>query len=161
MNNKPLISELDELKELGNNFNSLEPHKKAFLEKYAEIGVINETARAIGVSEAIIYVWRKQEPFKKLFELASEAFTQKLELELYKRALGYTQAKMSDVLLMFALKARRPDLYREKIPELKLPGEITIKLALPDRVYPKELIEASSEASQAIQEGAKEEGGSN
>ena len=122
-------------------YRELPPNKKTFLDAFAEVGVINEAAKTAGVIDRTVRFWRENKEFAALFALAEEAFTQKLELELYRRALGIKQAKMSDVLLMFALKAKRPDVYREKVGEGRFTGEITIRLALPGRRY-EELPEA-------------------
>ncbi len=40
---------------------------------------------------------------------------ERLETELYRRAMDVDKSKMSDVLLMFALKAKKPEIYREKM----------------------------------------------
>lgn len=132
-----------ELDDLELYYLTLPPERKAFLDKYADIGVINETCRLLGVTDRTVRRWKEEKPFQQLFALAEEVFTQKLELELYKRALNKDVSKMSDVLLMFTLKAKRPDVYREKTIAPTIVGDIIIKMAIPpynDKLLNKENI---------------------
>ncbi len=52
------------------------------------------------------------------------------EAELDKRVLT-TPSKQSDILLMFGLKALKPDVYREKITGPLIGGDIKIIMAIP------------------------------
>jgi hypothetical protein len=85
--------------------------RAAFCERLANGFSVTEGAKAIGVERATVYLWRKKEPeFAAQWEAALDKGTEHLEDEAVKRA---TEGK-SDTLLIFLLKARRPNVYREK-----------------------------------------------
>lgn len=87
-------------------------NQAAFLEAFAVTGVITYAARAAGVDRSTVYHWRDaDDAFAKRFYDAIEDSTELLETTAFKRA---TQKEMpSDTLLIFLLKARRPERYRE------------------------------------------------
>jgi len=123
----------DSLQALRESEASLSPHQRVFLQRFSDFGTVHATAKAIGVHFSTAFYWiKRNENFARCYELAKEAYTQKLELELYRRSLNANASKMSDVLLMFTLKARRPDIYREKsLIDKPIIGDITVKLAVP------------------------------
>jgi hypothetical protein len=53
------------------------------------------------------------EGFKASYAESAEVFTDSLEQTMWDRIADPTGNRGSDILLMFALKARRPDVYRE------------------------------------------------
>ncbi len=107
--------------------------KQAFLDNYKEFGYITNTCRAIGVSYSRYYEWMSDESFSS----ASSAIKKEIdndrldryEAELDKRVLT-APSKQSDILLMFGLKALKPDVYREKVTPL-IGGDIKIIMAIP------------------------------
>lgn len=109
--------------------------QKRFLESYAETGNIHHACREAGVSRSTFYRERaRNDEFNELALDAIDAAVDRLELEAWNRAAegetrirtettidakGRTITKRieetvkSDSLLMFLLKAARPEKYRE------------------------------------------------
>ncbi len=123
-----------------------------FLQDLRETGNVSAAARHVGKSRAALYRARKQDAaFAAEWDDALEEAADWLELEALRRAVDgteegrYFQGEMigtitrySDSLLMFLLKARRPQLYgglRQPIPEdgetdiERLRGELETKMA--------------------------------
>lgn len=79
---------------------------------------ITAACRAANITRRTYYDWLDEHPeFRKLAEEAIEAGTDGLEDVAADRAM-----ERSDQLLMFLLKSRRPDLYRERT-ETRLTGD--------------------------------------
>lgn len=103
-------------------------HKKTkFLEAYARLGTASGAAEETGISRATHRRWLASEAYRKAFEAAEDEATELLEREALRRAVDGreepiyfngvqvgTTRKYSDVLLIFLLKAKRPDVYRER-----------------------------------------------
>lgn len=86
--------------------------KKAFLDAFRTIGVIAPAAAHCGISRHAVRMARIRDPkFAAEFDEALEASTERLEAVAFARASR--EKEPSDVLLMFLLKARRPEMYRE------------------------------------------------
>jgi hypothetical protein len=101
--------------------------KRAFLQAFSKVGVVTESARIVGISRLIHNIWLKKDAeyaaaFQRAFEMAGDY----LEAEAWRRAtqgidepVFYQGAqcgvvrKYSDTLLIFMLKAARPNKYRE------------------------------------------------
>lgn len=101
--------------------------KAAFLLLLAEGYSIGEAAKAQGLSRRSAYdLKQKDEEFAEAWDDAREEFTELLEREVWARAIGKPRTVMdkkgnvheievaSDILLMFALKARKPE-YRDSM----------------------------------------------
>jgi len=108
----------------------------AFLAAYAETGNISWAARAAGISRQRHYVWSEQsEAYREAAAVAQSEAVEFLELEARKRAAEgmrqykfhegtpilhpitgepYYEEKRSDTLLIFLLKALKPEMYRER-----------------------------------------------
>jgi hypothetical protein len=99
-----------------------------FLEALIDKGTVNSAAKAVGVQRTTPYALRKRDAsFAEAWAEAEEASTQKLEAEAIRRATEGIEKPVtiagkrevirtySDTLLIFLLKARRPDVYRERI----------------------------------------------
>lgn len=98
------------------------PKKRAFLKAFARIGFVVKAARAAKIHFSSHYEWLKSDAtYAAAFEEAREACIETLEAEAYRRATD--KKKPSDVLLIFLLKAARPEVYRE-VKELKHSGEL-------------------------------------
>ena len=81
-----------------------------FLDTYAKTGSITEAAKAAKISLATHYRWLEIDPaYRKAFEAAQQQAVDLLEGEAFRRALAG-----SDELLIFLLRAWRPDRYRER-----------------------------------------------
>lgn len=84
--------------------------KRLFLASLAEGNSVARAARDIGYSRTQVYEWRKTDPeFAMAWEDAIEAGTDELEDHAVQRAKDG-----SDTLLIFMLKARRPERYKER-----------------------------------------------
>lgn len=106
------------------------PKKKAaFLKSLEETHIVTDAARAAGVHRSTVYDWYEKDPeFAKLWDETVERSTELLEREAYRRAaVGVEEPvfyqgkqvgkvkRFSDTLLMFLIKARKPDMYRERV----------------------------------------------
>lgn len=108
-----------------------------FLEALSETGNVTESAKMANVSRRTIYNWRAaDEDFAKAWNDAAELGCDALEDEATRRAkdgvdepVFYkgeecgTVRKYSDTLLIFLLKGRRPDKFKDRISnEVSGPG---------------------------------------
>lgn len=107
--------------------------KHAFLEVYREWANITYACQQTGVGRSTVYAWQEHDSeFAAAFHTAGEQATERLEREAWRRATEGSPYKRtsywhgepvgtdekieySDNLLMLLLRARRPDLYREKV----------------------------------------------
>ena len=101
----------------------------AFLAAFADMGNVSYACTVANVSRSMIYrLVEHDEQFAAAYRQAELASTEALEQEAYRRAckgtprpvwqgkelMGHVQ-EYSDLLLIFLLKARRPDVYRERV----------------------------------------------
>lgn len=87
------------------------PWMAKFLELYMATGNITLSARGSGIERTTVYRQRRSDPvFAAALESSHEAAIDMLEAEARRRAMNG-----SDTLLIFMLKAARPDVYRETI----------------------------------------------
>lgn len=104
--------------------------KKAFLEHFAQTGNVSESCEAVGIKRrSNIYDWQERDDqFAAGFRESEIRATERLESEARRRgAEGYEEPvfhqgaecgrvrKFSDTLLIFLLKARAPEKYRERV----------------------------------------------
>lgn len=104
--------------------------KRRFLISFRVTGNISESCNAVGVgSRTTIYNWQEHdEAFASAFREAEIQSTELLEAEARRRAatgveepvfhqgaVVGTVTKYSDTLLIFLLKARAPEKYRERV----------------------------------------------
>jgi transposase-like protein len=109
--------------------------KELFLEAYKQCGTIVQACRETGIGRTTIYMWRNDDPeFLKALDVAEDEATESLIAEARRRAhdgvdkpIYYKGSKVdtvkefSDTLLMFLIKAKRPE-YRDKnVTELQTP----------------------------------------
>lgn len=84
--------------------------KAAWLATYRGGGTREEAAKKAGVSRRTFYRWLElDEEFRREVDDAKEESTERLEDEAFRRAMAG-----SDTMLIFKLKARRPEIYRER-----------------------------------------------
>ena len=101
--------------------------KQKFLEAYARLGNASAAAEETGINRRSHTRWLESKAYRKQFEEAEDQATEVLEREALRRAVDGrdepvyfngvqvgTVKKYSDVLLIFLLKAKRPDVYRER-----------------------------------------------
>ena len=84
---------------------------RAALAAYRKYGTVRQAARKIGIGRSTWYDWLEADPelFRE-FVAASEDVVDELEEEAIKRA-----KHGSDALLTFLLRAKRPQVYRERV----------------------------------------------
>ncbi|MGH7458564.1 MAG: terminase [Longimicrobiaceae bacterium] len=106
--------------------------RSAFLDAFAEMGLVLTAAKKAGVARSTVYRERQRnEDFALRWAEVEEWTTEEMEQEARRRAvLGVAEPvyqrgelvghvrKFSDTLLIFLLKARRPEMYRENRLEL-------------------------------------------
>lgn len=102
--------------------------RAAFLKALADSGNVSEAARAAKASRSRAYQLKAEDPdFAAEWADALEVATDALDAEARRRAIDGVESprfhqgkiagtvkKYSDTLLMFLLRAHRPDLYRER-----------------------------------------------
>lgn len=103
--------------------------KRLYLEALAKVGVITYAAKVAGISRQTVYEWLEADPdFARRHQEALLESTERMEQEAWRRAvLGTTKPiyyrgrrigtlrEHSDTLLIFMLKARKPETYRERV----------------------------------------------
>lgn len=106
---------------------SAQKAKGKFLAAYAKLGNCSAAAEATGINRHHHKYWMaKSAEYREAFAAADDEATEALEKEARRRALEGreepvywngqqvgTVRKYSDVLLIFLLKAKKPDIYRE------------------------------------------------
>ena len=81
--------------------------------------MVNEAARVAGVGRRTVYDRRsRDEDFKRAWDEALEAAIERLEVQAIRRAMDG-----SDRLMMFVLRARRPEVYVERYQVQKASNE--------------------------------------
>lgn len=113
--------------------------KAAFLKAFGVAGTILHAAAAVGIDRHTHYNWLKSDPeYAAAFAEAEVGVTELLEHEAVRRAkdgveepvfhdgaiVGH-KLKYSDLLMIFLLKARAPQKYRETIRN-EHSGDVTI-----------------------------------
>lgn len=98
-----------------------------FLAELARTGIVSDACRAAGIHRNTAYLWREQsDHFRQGWEQAEATATEAMEAEMRRRAVEgcrrpvFQQGRQvgevteySDALLMFMLRARAPEKYRE------------------------------------------------
>lgn len=88
--------------------------EKAFLAGLREHGLVCRAAQDAGISKSWVYDRREASTrFARLWDEALDISTEILEAEAMRRALSHESP--SDTLLIFLLKARRPNVYRDNV----------------------------------------------
>lgn len=105
------------------------PKKPCFLAAYAKVGNVTAAAKISKCDRTHVYKWLKDDPeFVKAFEEAGNEATEHLEIEARRRAVEGTEKPVfhkgevcgtireySDTLLIFLLKGRKPEVYRDNL----------------------------------------------
>ncbi|NPV90087.1 MAG: terminase [Firmicutes bacterium] len=112
----------------GVNKSGEEKKRREFLSAYAEYGNVTQAAQKAGIDRASHHKWlREIDGYREAFSEAIEEAADRLEREAWTRAvigvdrIIYYRGEpcgvvrdYSDTLLMFLLKAARPELYKER-----------------------------------------------
>jgi hypothetical protein len=102
--------------------------QKVFLDSFRELGTVSAACIAAGIGRTTAYRWRQaDEDFALAWHDLEEDTTDEMEREAYRRAVEgvpepvfhkgeeiATINRYSDTLLIFMLKARKPETYRER-----------------------------------------------
>jgi hypothetical protein len=103
--------------------------KPVWLEAFSELGTVSAACEVAAVGRTTVYQARQQdETFALAWADLEERTTERMEREAYRRAVEGVRSdiffrdqvvgeevKYSDTLLIFMLKSRRPDVYRENV----------------------------------------------
>lgn len=85
--------------------------QRRFLEAFAETGMVSQACRIAGINRSTAYRARQRnESFALAWADVEERTTEELEQVARQRAVDG-----SDTLMIFLLKARRPETYRENV----------------------------------------------
>ena len=92
----------------GNSKERILLKKRHFLEMFADIGVITQSAASIGYDRNVILRWRQEDPeFNESFLRAIESFNDKLRKRVYDWATGsLADTKDNALMTIFAAKSR-------------------------------------------------------
>jgi len=91
------------------------PTRKEKFLKALSTGVpnVSRAMKAAGISRTMAYEWRKDDPvFAQQWEDTYQGAVDDMEADAWQRATR--RQKPSDVLLIFMLKAHRPNLYKDR-----------------------------------------------
>ena len=127
--------------------------KREFIKAFAELGYALKACKAVGITPKQYEHWRKRDPnFREHVEIAKTGTVERLEIECDRRATEGVEKKLyntgnaiydpetgkhavertySDALLMFRLKALKPDVYREN---MRIDSHVHDERPLADRV---------------------------
>jgi len=143
--------------------------KKRFLEHFAVYGNVLRAAQAARVQRTQIYRWLEDdEEFTTAYRFAELEATEVLEFEARRRAVDgvdkqrrvydsrgnlideYTETSYSDTLLIFLLKARAPEKYRDRY-QVEHTGSLQVTEELDDVISRRlEELAASGESETAL-----------
>lgn len=142
--------------------------RKLFLKAYAECGTIREAAKAAGAAHSMHYEWMQDPDYAVAFAEAERDAINLLESELYQRIYQGTEEpviyqgelcykkdatgkltnkpltirRKNDTLLIFALKGKKPEVYRDNWKgELALTGNVQVNHRLNLRTLSDEQLE--------------------
>lgn len=116
-----------------------EKRQARFLAAFVQCATVLHAAEQVHMPRAQHHAWMRDDPvYRELFAQAQEDARQVLEREAYRRAVkgilepvfhqgkrvNYVR-KYSDVLLIFLLKAMRPEVYRDRVEHT---GKVGLKL---------------------------------
>ena len=88
--------------------------QELFLKSYAEVGTIRKAAGIVHVGRNQVHQWREENVngFRERFAAAHEDYIETLEAKMYD-LIGEMRVGHNPTLLIFALKALRPAVYRD------------------------------------------------
>jgi hypothetical protein len=124
----------------------LRPEQVSFLSSYVETGSQRRASKVSKISRGTVWDWAKKEPvFRDALDVAREFLVQNLEAEAYRRATQIE--RLSDILLIFLLKAARPEVYRDNY-NMVHSGEVHMK---------RIMLESSSDSDPKVIDALKED----
>ena len=115
--------------------------RKRFFDGFRKAGTVTGACKAAGISRSIAYEWRDKDPaFAEEWQTVEDESTDALEKEAYRRAKNG-----SDTLLIFLLKGRKPETYRDRY-EVKGDHTATVEVLIR---YVKQGDKSENEADRA------------
>lgn len=134
--------------------------KPAWLEAFRETGLVTRACERAKVGRRTVYDARKDEEFAAAWDAIEAEITEVMEREAFRRAVeGVTEPvvsagkhvadvqKYSDTLLIFMLKARKPEVYRENV-KVEHSGKIDSKTTVE---IPGDAVDKSRKAAELLQ----------
>lgn len=121
---------------------AMDTRKREWLDAFERMGTVVHACKETETARSTVYNWRQHdEAFALEWADVEEVTTERMEREAYRRAVEgvrrdvlYQGTKVgeeqhySDTLMIFMLKARRPDKYRENV-KMELSGSVSHDLA--------------------------------
>lgn len=109
-----------------------------FLAMVREVPVIKSACEAADVPRTTVYRWLDNEAFAERFTEAREVAVESLEKLAWDWARGAGKLKPNTALLIFLLKAGRPEVYRDRVAIMNpyvdtTPSEVTFPERVIDR----------------------------
>lgn len=93
--------------------------QEAFIAEYVvQYGNKAEAARRLGIPYSTVMKWLKDEKFMERLQMAEEQLFDELQASAFNRA-----GTSSDVLAIFMLKKMKPELYDDKVRQMKYAKE--------------------------------------
>ena len=91
--------------------------QELFLRAYGALGRIYKAAEVTEIPVPTVESWQYRDThgFNKRLKLAHQKYVESLEQQMDDQLSNPTENRGSDVLLMFKLKAEKPDKYREEV----------------------------------------------
>ena len=121
------------------------PKKREFILGYALTGSFRLAAQRAGCEKTIHYHWRDTDPaYAAAFEYAKDMAADVVQDEIMRRAMGweeqhlaadgtpYNVCKYSDLLIIFRMKAMRPQEYREN-SHVSVESTATVNITIEER----------------------------
>lgn len=123
-----------------------------FLEGLAQRGIAMDGLKKASISRTTVDALRRSVPeFADRWEEAIQESADKLEEEMHSRLTDPKGNRGSDVLLMFNLKALRPNKYREQPTQVRVTNnKVNVKLSLGD-VKEEDAVKAITEAVTTVE----------
>tara|TARA_Y100000593_G_scaffold5181_1_gene10174 strand:- start:1071 stop:1739 length:669 start_codon:yes stop_codon:yes gene_type:complete len=87
--------------------------QELFLKTFRDVGTIRKTCEIIGISESIVYKWRKDQAFQDEFKISRRSFGDLVENMALER-VAQQSPNSSPLLLITLLNGNRPDKYNRK-----------------------------------------------
>lgn len=106
--NAPAKSKITNFDSIKGFYAQLTANQIRFIAAYGECGNVTGAAEVARLTRQCHYQWLSQPEYQEAFAAAREVAVERLEAEARRRALAG-----SDVLLIFLMKALRPDVYRD------------------------------------------------
>jgi len=91
--------------------------QERFLKHYASVGNASQACELAGVARQTMYDWQTNDSqgFRDRWDQSRGAYADSLERLVHERLIDPSGNRGSDILLMFNLKSRRPEVYGDRV----------------------------------------------